>query len=136
MALALDAYGAPGYEVRAYQTRTGALRDAARGDQADRLARSILLAWRGAHTWVMTGFRADADPTVFTNAKVTGAYILDPWYPADLDHLGPIRPARHVPGHVRDGAQLPRLAAARGPLSRPRRPVHHGRPDDARQPAG
>ena len=29
MALALDAYGVPGYEVRAYKTRQGALRDAA-----------------------------------------------------------------------------------------------------------
>ena len=32
------------------------------GDQGHALARSILLAWRGAHTWVMTGYRADADP--------------------------------------------------------------------------
>ena len=40
-----------------------------------------LLAWRGAHTWVMTGFRADADPLVFDDAKVRGTYILDPWYP-------------------------------------------------------
>ena len=30
MALALDAYGAKGYEVRAYETRQGALRDAAK----------------------------------------------------------------------------------------------------------
>ena len=29
----------------------------------------------------MTGYRADADPAVFANAKVTGAYIIDPWYP-------------------------------------------------------
>jgi hypothetical protein len=80
MALALDAYGAPGYEVRAYKSRTLALRDAAR---AIRTTRSpvILLAWRGAHTWVMTGYRADADPVLFNNAKVSGAYILDPWYP-------------------------------------------------------
>jgi hypothetical protein len=80
MALALDAYGAPGYEVRAYKSRTLALRDAARAIRTTR-APVILLAWRGAHTWVMTGYRADADPVIFKNAKVSGAYILDPWYP-------------------------------------------------------
>jgi hypothetical protein len=80
MALALDAYGAQGYEVRAYKTRQGALRDAAKAIEKTR-SPVVLLAWRGAHTWVMTGFRADADPAVFSNAKISGAYILDPWYP-------------------------------------------------------
>jgi hypothetical protein len=80
MALALDAYGAPGYEVRAYRTRGGALRDVAKAIMKTN-SPAILLAWRGAHTWVMTGFRADADPTKFKDAHVSGAYILDPWYP-------------------------------------------------------
>lgn len=41
-----------------------------------------LLAWRGAHSWVMTGFRSDADPAFFpTSFKVSGAYIVDPFYP-------------------------------------------------------
>ncbi len=80
MALALDAYGAPGYEVRAFETRSGALRDAAVAIQETN-SPVILLAWRGAHTWVMTGYRADADPAIFRNAKMSGAYILDPWYP-------------------------------------------------------
>jgi hypothetical protein len=80
MALALADYGAEGYEVRGYKTRQGALRDAARAIEKTG-SPVILLAWRGAHTWVMTGFRADADPTIFSNAKISGAYILDPWYP-------------------------------------------------------
>ncbi len=80
MALALEAYGAPGYEVRAYDSRLDALRDAAVAIETTK-SPVILLAWRGAHTWVMTGFRADADPVKFPNAKVSGAYILDPWYP-------------------------------------------------------
>ena len=80
MALALKAYGAPGYEVRAFETRSGALRDAAVAIQ-ETGSPVILLAWRGAHTWVMTGYRADADPAVFRDAKMQGAYILDPWYP-------------------------------------------------------
>ena len=61
MVLALDAYGAHGYEVRGYETRADALRDAAVAIEATQ-SPVILLAWRGAHTWVMTGFRADADP--------------------------------------------------------------------------
>ncbi len=80
MALALAEYGAPGYEVRAYKSRAQALRDAARAIKTTH-SPVVLLAWRGAHTWVMTGYRADADPVLFNNAKVSGAYILDPWYP-------------------------------------------------------
>jgi hypothetical protein len=80
MALALEAYGAPGYEVRAYDTRLDALRDAAVALEKTN-SPVILLAWNGAHTWVMSGFRADADPAIFPNAKISGAYILDPWYP-------------------------------------------------------
>jgi len=80
MALALDAYGAPGYQVRANRTMTGALRDAAAAIEKTH-SPAILLAWRGAHTWVMTGYRGDGDPAIFPNVKISGAYILDPWYP-------------------------------------------------------
>jgi hypothetical protein len=80
MALALEAYGAPGYEVRAFETMTGALRDAAVAIQETH-SPAILLAWRGAHTWVMTGYRGDGDPAIFKYAKISGAYIIDPWYP-------------------------------------------------------
>lgn len=80
MIAALEAYGAHGYELRAYETRADALRDAAL--QIDATGSPvILLAWRGAHTWVMTGYRADADPSLFPDATISGAYILDPWYP-------------------------------------------------------
>lgn len=92
MALALDAYGAPGYEVRAFESRQGALRDSARAIQATG-APVILLTWRGAHTWVMTGFRADADPTIFRDAHIKGTYILDPWYPRISSLWGPSDPA-------------------------------------------
>jgi hypothetical protein len=103
MALALDAYGAKGYEVRAYKTRQGALRDAAKA--IDRTgAPVILLAWRGAHTWVMTGYRADADPTSFADAKIAGAYILDPWYPDRSSIWGQSDP----PGTFQDDAEMVR----------------------------
>ena len=103
MALALKAYGAPGYEVRAFETRSGALRDAAVAIQ-ETGAPVVLLAWRGAHTWVMTGFRADADPSLFRNAKMEGAYILDPWYPRVSSIWGPSDPA----GTFQDAAEMQR----------------------------
>jgi hypothetical protein len=101
MALALDAYGAPGYEVRAYKTRQDALRDAATAIEATG-SPVILLAWRGAHTWVMTGFRADADPAIFPDATVAGAYIVDPWYPRISSIWGPSDP----PGTFQDKAEM------------------------------
>ncbi len=103
MALALDAYGAPGYEVRAFETRQGALRDSARAIQATG-APVVLLTWRGAHTWVMTGFRADADPTTFRDARIDGTYILDPWYPRISSIWGPSDPA----GVFQDNSEMER----------------------------
>lgn len=103
MALALKEYGVPGYEVRAYKTRQNALRDAARAIQQTK-APVILLAWKGAHTWVMTGFRADADPSVFDDAIIKGTYILDPWYPDVSSIWGPSDP----PGTYQNGAEMVR----------------------------
>ncbi len=101
MALALAAYGAPGYQVRAYETREDALRDAATAIESTG-SPVILLAWRGAHTWVMTGFRADADPAIFPDATIAGAYIVDPWYPRVSSIWGPSDP----PGTFQDKAEM------------------------------
>ena len=101
MRLALDAYGAKGYEVRAYQTRQGALRDAAKAIVKTN-SPVLLMAWHGAHTWVMTGFKADADPTIFSNAKISGTYILDPWYPDVSSIWGPSDP----PGTFQNNAEM------------------------------
>jgi hypothetical protein len=103
MALALEAYGAPGYEIRAFETRSGALRDAAIAIE-ETGSPAVLLAWRGAHTWVMTGFRADADPALFRNARMEGAYILDPWYPRVSSIWGRSDPA----GTFQDAAEMQR----------------------------
>jgi hypothetical protein len=101
MALALKAYGAPGYEIRAYDSRADALRDSAK---ALSLTHSpvILLAWKGAHTWVMSGYRADADPTVFDDARISGTYILDPWYPSFSSIWGQSDP----PGTFQNGSEM------------------------------
>ena len=103
MTLALADYGAKGYEVRAYKSRQGALRDAAKAIEKTR-SPVLLMAWRGAHTWVMTGFRADADPSVFADATIKGTYILDPWYPDVSSIWGPSDP----PGTYQNGAEMVR----------------------------
>jgi hypothetical protein len=103
MVLALEAYGATGYELRAYETRGHALRDAAAGMMRTG-SPVILIAWRGAHTWVMTGFRADADPTIFNDAVVSGAYIHDPWYP----RVSSIWGESDGPGVFQDDAEMKR----------------------------
>jgi hypothetical protein len=103
MASALEAYGAPGYEIHAFEFRGDALRAAAVAlDQTKSPA--ILLAWRGAHTWVMTGYRADADPKLFPDAVIEGAYIQDPWYPWVSSIWGPSDP----PGTFQDLAEMKR----------------------------
>jgi peptidase C39-like protein len=101
MVQALAAYGAPGYKIHAHKTRDAALRDAAVALQKTH-APVIIIAWRGAHTWVMTGFRANADPSVFNDAKVTGTYILDPWYPRVSSIWGPSDP----PGTFQDTSEM------------------------------
>ena len=50
----------------------------------------------------MTGFRADADPALFADAKITGAYILDPWYPDVSSIWGPSDP----PGTFQNEAEM------------------------------
>lgn len=103
MVAALESYGVKGYEVRAYETRADALYDAAKAIEKLH-APVLLLAWRGAHTWVMTGFRADADPLVFDDAKISGTYILDPWYPLVSSIWGPSDP----PGTYQNGDEMRR----------------------------
>lgn len=103
MVEALTSYGATGYEVRAYDTREDALRDAAAAISNTEQP-AILLAWRGAHTWVMTGYRADADPRIFADAVISGAYVLDPWYPSISSIWGPSDP----PGTFQDQAEMER----------------------------
>jgi putative peptidoglycan lipid II flippase len=39
-----------------------------------------LVVWYGWHSWVVSGFKATADPAVTDNFTVTGLYIEDVWY--------------------------------------------------------
>jgi hypothetical protein len=103
ISLALSAYGVKGYEVRAYESRGDAMHDAAIA-LTETHKPVVLLPWWGAHTWIMTGYRADADPTIFRNARVSGLYILDPWYPRVSSIWGPSDP----PGNFEDLDEMKR----------------------------
>ena len=103
VSLALAAYGAPGYEIRAYESHIDALRGAATALSATGKP-VVFFPWWGAHTWVMTGYRADADPLLFPDANVSGLYILDPWYPRWSSIWG----QSDVPGNFEDLAEMER----------------------------
>ncbi len=80
-ALTMTKLGAGNYQLVVDATFDQAMHDAALA--ISRTSRPVgLLTWWGAHSWVMTGFKADADPALFpTSFKLTGAYIMDPFYP-------------------------------------------------------
>jgi hypothetical protein len=68
------------YVVESAETRRGAIRKAAKAIRETN--RPVgLVTWRGAHSWVMSGFTADADPAYDNGFKVKAAYIQDTWYP-------------------------------------------------------
>jgi hypothetical protein len=103
MVATLNRMGRVKYEFRTYRTRAAAIRVTAKAITTTGHP-VIWLAWRGAHAWVITGYRANADPTVFSNAAVSGVYVLDPWYPRVSSIWGPSDP----PGTFQDAAEMQR----------------------------
>lgn len=79
-ARALDRLGYGPYEVRVEPTRATALLAAARAIRETGRPAGLMM-WRGAHAWVMSGFRATADPVATADARVTHVVVQDPWYP-------------------------------------------------------
>jgi hypothetical protein len=79
-AAALNEEGFGPYAVRTYRSRGAAIEDAA---MAIRLTGKPvgIVAWRGHHSWVMSGFRSDADPAWTTAYTVSHVVIEDPWFP-------------------------------------------------------
>ena len=53
---------------------------------------AALLVWRGAHNWVMSGFRSTADPALGGGFRVTDLRIEDVWYPRISSIWGESRP--------------------------------------------
>lgn len=90
-ARALDKLGYGPYEVDEAPSLRAAITRAAK---ALRLSgRPVgLLMWRGAHAWVMSGFKATADPAFTVEFDVTHVYIEDPWYPRVSSIWGASRP--------------------------------------------
>ncbi|HUG47643.1 MAG TPA: hypothetical protein VMP67_04455 [Candidatus Limnocylindria bacterium] len=79
-ALGLEAEGYGRWAVRAEESREDAIRLGAR--QLRLTGKPVgLLTWRGAHSWVMSGFEATADPLHFDDFEVTGVWIQDVWWP-------------------------------------------------------
>jgi hypothetical protein len=90
-ALGLGQRGAGRYKVVVAPTREAALRRAVRAIRAT--GRPVgLLVWRGAHSWVLHGFTATADPASSSDFRITGLWISDPWYPRISSIWGPSRP--------------------------------------------
>ncbi len=76
----LNSNGYGPYVVEPAETRRGAIRKAAKAIR--KTGRPVgLVVWRGAHSWVMSGFTATADPAYDNSFQVKAAYIQDTWYP-------------------------------------------------------
>lgn len=87
----LDRGGFGPYVVDGAVTRRGAIVKAARALRIT--GRPVgLVTWRGAHSWVMSGFRATADPALSRDFVVTSVYIQDTWYPWVSTIWGASRP--------------------------------------------
>lgn len=87
----LNRSGVGPYVVTGARTRRAAIQRAAR---AIRLTgRPVgLVTWRGAHSWVMSGFTATADPAYTRRFRVTAVHIQDVWYPFVSSIWGASRP--------------------------------------------
>jgi hypothetical protein len=107
-ATGLSLEGAGPYKVVGTDTLAEAMLVAARSMR--RTGRPVgLLVWRGRHAWVMSGFRATADPFA-KGARVTAAIVEDPLYPHGSKVWGP-SPA---PGQSLSVKQVGRQFVRRG----------------------
>jgi hypothetical protein len=93
----LERLGYGRFEVLARKTRPAAIREAALALR--RTGRPVgLLVWRGAHAWVMVGFRSTADPAVTSDFTVTHVRIVDVWYPRVSSIWGAsVKPSTLIP---------------------------------------
>lgn len=90
-ARALEQLGYGRFAVVPVKTMAAAVKAAAR---AVRLTGrpAGLLVWYGAHSWVLSGFRATADPAYTDRFSVTAVRIEDVWYPKISTIWGRSRP--------------------------------------------
>ncbi len=77
-AAGLDQLGYGNFDLVALPSMDEALHSAAR--QMRFTGKPVgLVVWRGDHAWVMSGFKATADPAWTDNFEVTSVWIEDPW---------------------------------------------------------
>lgn len=87
--LSSNGYGR--YDVDGRATRRAAIRTAAKAIRET--GRPVgLVVWRGAHSWVMSGFTATADPAYTNDFEVKKVFIQDVWYPYVSTIWGASRP--------------------------------------------
>lgn len=87
--LSTNGYGR--YEIDGRSTRRLAIRAAAKALRET--GRPVgLVVWRGAHSWVMSGFSATADPAYTNDFEVKKVFIQDVWYPYVSTIWGASRP--------------------------------------------
>jgi hypothetical protein len=93
----LERLGYGRFEVLVKRTRAAAIREAALALR--RTGRPVgLLVWRGAHAWVMVGFRSTADPAVTSDFTVTHVRIVDVWHPRVSSIWGAsVKPSTLIP---------------------------------------
>jgi hypothetical protein len=91
------------YKLVGAKSIQGVLKTAARAMRATGKPVGLLM-WRGRHAWVMTGFRATADPARTSKFTVTGVYVADPLYP----HGSSVWGASPRPGQLLTVSQLSR----------------------------
>ncbi len=108
-AMALDELGYGPYRVMGYDTLPAAIHAAARAIRVT--GRPVgLLMWHGRHAWVMSGFRASADPLATDTFTVMRVTVLDPLYP----RASPTWGASPAPGTELSLAALGRDFVRRG----------------------
>ena len=90
-ARALERLGYGDWEVVAYRRRADAIKVAVK--RLRMTGKPVgMLTWRGAHSWVISGFSATADPALTNRYRVTRIVIEDVWYPRVSTIWGPSDP--------------------------------------------
>jgi hypothetical protein len=91
-AKALTKLGFGGYKVSVHLSIRSAITAAAKAVRSTGRPAGLMV-WRGAHSWVMSGFTATADPALTSQFTVTAVRIEDVWYPRYSNIWGRSRPA-------------------------------------------
>jgi hypothetical protein len=87
-ARALNRLGVGSFMLRSEATLEQAVRTAAIAIRATGLPVGLLVQ-EGRHAWLMTGFRATADPVTAEAWDVVSVSVVDPWYPRTNGRWGP-----------------------------------------------